>query len=75
MTDYSIIDLQHIFDRDNASVSCDFLYDYNIKDSFERINKLLENIRNNYNAVPTSIGKITNKFGDILENGLFEDLD
>lgn len=74
LTDYSIIDLQHIFDRDNASVSCDFLYDYNIKDSFERINKLLENIRDNYNAAPTSIGTITNKIGNILDNGLFEEL-
>jgi hypothetical protein len=74
MTDYSIIDLQHIFDRDNASISCDFLYDHNIKDSFQRINKLLENIRDKYNAVPTKIGLITNKFGNILENGLFEEL-
>ena len=74
LTDYSIIDLQHIFDRDNASISCDFLYDYNIKDSFDRINKLIENIRDNYNAVPTSIGTITNKFGNILDNGLFEEL-
>ena len=74
MTDYSVIDLQHIFDRDNASISCDFLYDYNIKGSFERVNKLLENIRDKYNAAPTSVGIITNKFGNILDNGLFDEL-
>lgn len=74
ITDYSIMDCQHIFDRDDASISCDFLYDGEINTSFKRVNSLLEKIRDSYNNDPNNIGLITYKFGNILDNGLFEEL-
>jgi hypothetical protein len=74
ITDYSIIDSQHLFDRD-ASISFASLYHDEINKNFIRVNNLLEIIRKSYTGDPINKGLITYKFGDILENGLFEDLD
>ena len=74
ITDYSIIDSQHLFDRD-ASISFASLYYDEINKNFTRVNNLLQIIRKSYIEDPTNKGLITYKFGDILENGLFEDLD
>ena len=74
ITDYSITDCQHVFDRDDDSISCDFLYDGEINSSFTRVNDLLKKIRISYNNDPVSIGVITMKFGNLLDNGLFEEL-
>lgn len=73
ITDYSITDCQHIFDRDDASISCDFFYDGEINSSFTRVNDLLKKIRNSYSNDPTNMGVITLKFGNLLDNGLFDE--
>lgn len=74
ITDYSIIDCQHIFDRDDASISFSSLYDGEINNSFIRVNNLLEKIRDNFKSDPDHKGLIKYKFGNILDNGLFEEL-
>ncbi len=75
ITDYSIIDFQHLFDRDDASISFSSLYDGEIIKNFIRVNNILEKIKNDYNKTPINIATIKYKFGNILDNGLFEELD
>jgi hypothetical protein len=74
ITDYSIIETQHLFDRD-ASISFLSLYDGEINKNFIRVNNLLEKIKNDYIKTPINTATIKNKFDDILDNGLFEELD
>lgn len=74
ITDYSIIDTQHLFDRD-ASISFSSLYDGEVNKNFIRVNNLLEKIKNDYIKTPVNIATIKYKFDDILDNGLFEELD
>jgi len=74
ITDYSIIDCQHLFDRD-ASISFASLYDGEINKSFIRVNNLLEKIKKDFNTTPIHIGTIKYKFDNILDNGLFEELE
>jgi len=71
ITDYSISDLQHIFDRDNAKISCQFLYNDNIENNFDEINDLIVKIYNLNINTPESIGICKYKFNSILENPLF----
>jgi hypothetical protein len=71
LTDYSIIDLQHLFDRD-ASISANYLYDGNVSDNFDRAKILKTKIIEKYNNDPQKIGVSTRKFGDILENNLLK---
>lgn len=72
ITDYSIIDYQHLFDRDDASVSVNYLYDGIVADNFSRAQILKAKIINHYNQDPKKIGLYTRKFGDILENKLLK---
>jgi hypothetical protein len=72
ITDYSIIDSQHLFDRDGASVSVNFLYHGDINANFLRVQKLKEQILFNYSKDPIKMGVYTRKFGDILNNPLFQ---
>jgi hypothetical protein len=74
ITDYSIIDSQHLFDRD-ASISFASLYDGEINKNFIRVNNLLEIIKEDFNTTPIHIGTIKYKFDNILDNGLFEELE
>lgn len=71
LTDYSIIDLQHLFDRD-ASISANYLYDGNVSDNFDRAKILKTKIIEKYNNDPEKMGLNTRKFGDILENNLLK---
>ena len=71
VTDYSIIDAQHVFDRDDASVSANFLYDGNFNSNFLRVQKLKDKIIANFNNDPEKMGVFTRKFGNILNNPLF----
>lgn len=72
ITDYSIMDLQHPFDRNNSSISINFLYDKNIVQSFERVRTILEIGMKNYKELKTdSFGEQKVKFEDVLENKLF----
>lgn len=71
ITDYSIIDSQHLFDRDDASVSVNYLYDGDINSNFLRVQKLKDKILLNYNKDPEKMGVYTRKFGNILNNPLF----
>jgi len=71
ITDYSISDLQHLFDRDNATISCEFLYNNDILKNFEIINNLFKRIKdeiknNGTNAI---------RYGNILENPLLKNLE
>jgi hypothetical protein len=72
VTDYSIMDLQHMFDRDNASISINYSYDGDIKTSFTRINSLLDRIKKSYQSDPPKFGLETVKFGELLSNALFQ---
>jgi hypothetical protein len=72
ITDYSIIDYQHLFDRDDASVSVNYLYDGIVSDNFSRAQILKTKIINNYNKDPQKMGLLIRKFGDILENNLLK---
>lgn len=73
ITDYSITDCQHLFDRD-ASISFASLYEGEINKSFMRVNNLLEKIKMDFSKTPNNIGTIKYKFGNILDNGLFDEL-
>lgn len=70
ITDYSIIDYQHLFDRDDASISVSFLYDGDVSENFSRVQELKSKIKYNYNRDPEKIGTYIRKFGNILENKL-----
>lgn len=72
ITDYSIIDYQHLFDRDDASISMSFLYDGNVSDNFTRVQILKAKIISNFKKDPAKMGVYTRKFGDILENNLLK---
>ena len=71
ITDYSIMDYQHLFDR-KASVSVSFLYDGEISNNFLRVQELKQQIIRNYNKDPEKMGIYIRKFGDILENNLLK---
>lgn len=72
ITDYSIIDYQHLFDRDDASISVNYLYDNNVSDNFLRARDLKDKIIEYYRNAPQKVGLITYKFGDILQNNLLK---
>lgn len=72
ITDYSIIDTQHLLDRDDASVSVNYLYDGDINLNFLRVQKLKDKIISNFKKDPEKIGVYTRKFGDILKNPLLK---
>lgn len=72
ITDYSIIDYQHLFDRDDASISVNYLYDNNVSENFLRAKYLKDKIIKYYKEDPKKVGLITLKFGDILQNNLLK---
>lgn len=71
ITDYSIIDSQHLFDRDDASVSVNYLYEGEIQANFLRVQKINDKIIANFKNDPEKMGLFTRKFGNILKNPLF----
>ena len=72
VTDYSIMDLQHPFDRDDSSISSNFLYDRDIKESFKRVKKLLDIGKTSFSSTRDSLGLQKVKFGNLLQNKLFK---
>ncbi|MFC4691266.1 hypothetical protein ACFO5T_12580 [Dokdonia genika] len=72
ITDYCIIDVQHLFDRDEASISANYLYDGDISSNFLRVQKLRGKIIKCFNEDPEKMGVFTKKFGNILNNPLFK---
>jgi hypothetical protein len=73
ITDYALMDAQHIFDRNNASISVNFLFDgAGIKQNFKETNDLLKRIKDVYKNEPKMSGLITQKFGNMLDNKLFD---
>lgn len=72
ITDYSIMDLQHPFDRDDSSISANFLYDRDIRESFQRVKKILDIGKGAFSSAPASFGLQQIKFGDMNENKLFQ---
>jgi hypothetical protein len=74
ITDYSLSDLQHIFDRDLAKISCQFLYSDFIENNFEEVNVLLSKICNLNNNTLECIGNTRYKFGSVSSNPLILNL-
>lgn len=72
ITDYSIMDLQHPFDRDNSSFSINFLFDKDIRMSFQRVRAIIDIAKKSYNSCGPSIGVQKVKFGNMLDNKLFK---
>jgi hypothetical protein len=73
ITDYALMDAQHIFDRDNASLSANFMFDGdNIKRNYNEVNEFLDRIKVTYNKNVRKIGFVTYKFQNILNNQLFK---
>jgi len=79
ITDYALMDLQHIFDRDDGVVSGLYLYNNDVGKNFSQANELIDKIRNLNNettekhtkAQDDSLKQSNFKFGDILNNPLF----
>lgn len=72
ITDYFFMDLQHVFDRDNGSISGAFLFDNS--DNFLRSKHLLQKIKNEYINQSEKTGLVVNKYGDLMLNGIFKDI-
>lgn len=72
ITDYSIIDVQHLLDRDNASISVNYLYDGDVESNFKRVKILIDKIILNYRRDPAQMGLFKRKFGNLLENNLLK---
>lgn len=80
ITDYALMDLQHIFDRNNGVISGLFLYNNKVDRNFAQANVLIDKIKRlnattnvKYTEADNEKFKDINiKFGDILNNPLFD---
>ncbi|MFT4646101.1 MAG: hypothetical protein ACI8ZX_002526 [Planctomycetota bacterium] len=79
ITDYALMDLQHVFDRDDGVVTGLYFYNENIENNFEQANVLISKIKDLYNvtneeyseAADTALRHNKLKLGNILNNPLF----
>ncbi|MBR9833509.1 hypothetical protein GYB57_15300 [bacterium] len=77
ITEYALMDAQHVFDRDNASLSANFLLDGdNIKTNFKNVSAILDRIKKSYLDYQSNFikrRKETYMLGSLLDNELFKD--
>lgn len=79
ITDYALIELQHVFQEDNSPITGLFLYNDNIDANFNQVNYLIKRIIDLHNdsdikyedAADPKVKHSNLKFGNILNNPLF----